>query len=281
MNEISLIRDRFNLIIDYFSSVELDNCVESVSFDISCGYIQKNYTQVFYSYQYSNLYGYIITDHESFQEKKKKKKIPRPRTSNWMWNTGPNNSTFLSANLAIDHFTNISSWMDKPNVLQTFPYIAIPMSMSIKIDLTHCDIRYKQSLYDLCVSIRDQIGVDFPFEPSIPCYDEDSFYVSFRFLEYDDISNFAYRVVENLNQKEKIENEKEEVLTTVSENLDNYLKEMQVQLDSIQNKIDLSSQFSEAKITIVDSPTPKVKKGYSFGSFCMSLILGKLNNSRD
>ncbi len=52
-------------------------------------------------------------------------------------------------------------------------------SVSVVVELTYPCVRYRQYLYDLSLSVKDQVGINFSESPSIPYYFENVFSVGF------------------------------------------------------------------------------------------------------
>jgi hypothetical protein len=78
-------------------------------------------------------------------------------------------------------------------------------SVVVTVDLQHHDVRYKQYLYDLSLSIRDQIGIEFIAPPTIPHF-EDNFTVGFSLISNDELIDLSNDIIGTL---EKMDSEKE------------------------------------------------------------------------
>jgi hypothetical protein len=170
MSENYLIQERFNLIIDHFSTIELDQCVESVIVESFVRFISKQHKV---AYSYSDF-----------------KNMPKP-----YWKLDYNRFS-VSRKSVKDTILFIDKFMESGEVREV-----IFDSVVITVDLSHHDIRYKQYLYDLSLSIRDQIGIEFSMFPTIP-HIEDNFSVGFSLMSNDEIISLSNSIIDALEKLE-------------------------------------------------------------------------------
>lgn len=131
--------ESLNLIYDYFSQVELDNLVKSVTFQLSDSRTQLKF---------------ILND------------------------------------------------------INNIPKIEFN-SVSVVVELNYPCVRYRQYLYDLSLSVKDQVGIKFSEFPSIPYYSEDIFSVGFVIFNVEkyvtSIPDVVYnRYLEYLNGENRL-----------------------------------------------------------------------------
>ncbi len=193
MSENDLIKERFNLIIDHFSTIELDQCIGSVFLQSSIRTISKSYPPFGgIAYLYSTL--------TSQKDRAQRAAIAREE-SYWKLNDPIAVGGPLSIN---DTIPIIDKFIDLDREIFTNKLPLIFDSVVVTVNLPYHDVRYKQYLYDLSLSIRNQIGMEFSIPPTIPHF-EDNFTVGFSLVSKDELFSLSNSVINILKEIEEEE----------------------------------------------------------------------------